>query len=1043
MNVSAPFIHRPVATTLLTVAIAIAGAIAFKFLPVSPLPQVDFPTISVSASLPGASAEIMASSVATPLERQFGHIAGVTEMTSASGLGTTSITIQFDLSRNIDGAARDVEAAINSARTYLPANLPANPTYRKVNPADAPIMILGLTSDIYGPARLYDQASTVIQQKLSQIEGVGQVNVGGGALPSVRVEVNPTKLASYGLSMTNIQSVLRLQNTDLAKGQITDGVTTADIVDNGQISHAEDFKPVIVGYHNGAAIHLTDVADVVDSVQNVRVAGYLNGKRAILLIIFRQPGANIIDTVDRIRSEVPSIKAIIPKGMETTVVLDRTTTIRASVNDVERSLTLSIILVIVVVFVFLRNGRATLIPAVAVPVSLIGTFAVMYLCGYSLDNLSLMALTISTGFVVDDAIVVMENITRHLEAGMDPFAATLKGAKEIGFTVLTISISLIAVFIPLLLMGGIVGRLFREFAITLSTAILVSMVISLTTTPMMCAYLLRDEHSRPHGRLYMATERMFERVLSIYRYTLHWVLDHSFLTLTILFLTVALNVVTVIKIPKGFFPQQDTGTLGGGVQGPQDSSFPAMNDSVQKIVDVIKKDPAVQNVMAFTGGGGATNTGNVFIALKPLNERKIAAPDIINRIRPQLNRLPVASTFLQASQDLRIGGRGSSALYQYTLQSDNVSDLTVWGPRILAEMKHLPVLQDVNTDQQNGGLDIRLNYDRLTAAKLGQTAQSLDNEIYSSFGQSEASIIYTQLNQYYVVLEVDPQFSQNPEGLKSVYFHSPGIANVTSTGNAPLLTMATSQANTIPLAINHTSLFPSVTISFNLAPGVALSDATLAIEQMKLRMDVPSTLRGFFAGTLLAYQQSLSTEPILVLTALLAVYIVLGILYESLVHPLTIISTLPSASVGAMLALMLFKQDLNIISIIGIVLLIGIVKKNAIMMIDFALQAEREGGKSTEDAIFEACMLRFRPILMTTMAALFGALPLAFGTGTGSELRRPLGISIVGGLIMSQLLTLYTTPVVYLTLDKLRLRVLGKERDTFHPADGSTPSAAV
>jgi multidrug efflux pump len=868
-------------------------------------------------------------------------------MTSTSGLGTSSITIQFDLTRNIDGAARDVEAAINSARTYLPANLPANPTYRKVNPADSPIMIIGLTSDKYGPARLYDQASTVIQQKLSQIQGVGQVNVGGGALPSVRVEVNPTKLASYGLSMTNIQSVLRLQNSDLAKGQITDGITTADIVANDQISHAEDFKPVIVGYHNGAAIHLTDVADVIDSVQNVRVAGYLNGKRAVLLVIFRQPGANIIDTVDHIRAELPSIKASIPQGIDTTIVLDRTTTIRASVSDVERTLALSIILVIVVVFVFLRNGRATLIPAVAVPVSLIGTFAVMYLCGYSLDNLSLMALTISTGFVVDDAIVVMENITRHLEAGMDPFAATLKGAKEIGFTVLTISISLIAVFIPLLLMGGIVGRLFREFAITLSTAILVSMVISLTTTPMMCAYLLRDEHSRPHGRLYMVTERMFERILSIYRYTLHWFLDNPVLTLTVLFLTIALNVVTVIMIPKGFFPQQDTGALGGGVQGPQDSSFPAMNDSVQRIVDVIKKDPAVQNVMAFTGGGGATNSGNIFIALKPLDERKITAPEIINRLRPQLNRLPVASTFLQASQDLRIGGRGSSALYQYTLQSDNVSDLTVWGPRMLAEMKRLPVLQDVNTDQQNGGLDIRLNYDRVTAARLGQTAQSLDQ------------------------------------------------------------------------------------------------DATLAIAQRQQRMGVPTTLRGFFAGTLQAYQQSLSTEPILVLTALLAVYIVLGILYESLVHPLTIISTLPSASVGAMLALMLFKQDLNIISIIGIVLLIGIVKKNAIMMIDFALQAEREGGKSTEDAIFEACMLRFRPILMTTMAALFGALPLAFGTGTGSELRRPLGISIVGGLIMSQLLTLYTTPVVYLTLDKLRLRALGKERDTFHPADGSTPSAAV
>jgi multidrug efflux pump len=654
-----------------------------------------------------------------------------------------------------------------------------------------------------------------------------------------------------------------------------------------------------------------------------------------------------------------------------------------------------------------------------------------------------MALTISTGFVVDDAIVVMENITRHLEAGMDPFAATLKGAKEIGFTVLTISISLIAVFIPLLLMGGIVGRLFREFAITLSTAILVSMVISLTTTPMMCAYLLRDEHSRPHGRLYMATERIFERILSIYRYTLHWVLDNFVLTLTVLVLTIALNVVTVFMIPKGFFPQQDTGVLNGGVQGPQDSSFPVMNDSIQKIVEVVKKDPAVQNVMVFTGGGGATNSGNIFVALKPLNERKIAAPDIINRIRPQLNRLPIASTFLQASQDLRIGGRGSSAQYQYTLQSDNPSDLTIWGPRILAEMKRLPGLQDVNTDQQNGGLDIRLNYDRVTAAKLGQTAQSLDAEIYGSFGQSESSIIYTQLNQYYVVLEVAPQYSQSPEGLKNVYFHASGNTNVTSTGNVPLIAMATGKANTIPLSLNHTSLFPSVTISFNLAPGVALSDATLAIAQMQQRMGAPSSLRGFFAGTLLAYQQSLSTEPILVLTALLAVYIVLGILYESLVHPLTIISTLPSASVGAMLALMLFKQDLNIISIIGIVLLIGIVKKNAIMMIDFALQAEREGGKSTEDAIFEACMLRFRPILMTTMAALFGALPLAFGTGTGSELRRPLGISIVGGLIMSQLLTLYTTPVVYLTLDRLRLRALGKERDTFHPADGSTPSAAV
>jgi multidrug efflux pump len=1043
MNVSAPFIHRPVATTLLTVAIAIAGAIAFNVLPVSPLPQVDFPTISVGASLPGASAEIMASSVATPLERQFGHIAGVTEMTSSSSLGTSGITIQFDLSRNIDGAARDVEAAINAARTYLPANLPANPTYRKVNPADSPIMILGLTSEKYGPDKLYDEASTVIQQKLSQIQGVGQVTVGGGALPSVRVEVNPTKLASYGLAMTDVQSVLRLQNSDLAKGQITNGDTSADILANDQISHAGDYKPVIVGYKNGAAIHLEDVADVIDSVQNVRTAGYLNGKRAVLLIIFRQPGANIIDTVDRIRAEMPALEASIPRGIVTTLVLDRTTTIRASVSDVERTLSLSIVLVIIVVFIFLRNGRATLIPAVAVPVSLIGTFSVMYLCGYSLDNLSLMALTISTGFVVDDAIVVMENITRHLEEGMEPFAATLKGAKEIGFTVFSISISLIAVFIPLLLMGGIVGRLFREFAITLSTAILVSMVISLSTTPMMCAYLLRNEHTREHGRMYHASERVFEGLLSWYRGSLRWVLQNSFLTLTVLFLTIALNVALVYKIPKGFFPQQDTGVIAGGLQGPQDASFPSMNESLQQIEAVINKDPAIQNVMGFTGGGGATNTGFVFIALKPLSVRKIDAPQIINRLRPQLNKLPVASVFLQAAQDLRIGGRNSSALYQYTIQSDNISDLSTWGPRVFAEMKHVPGLQDVNSDQQNGGLDILLNYDRITAAKLGQTAQSLDDGIYSAFGQSEVSIIYTQLNQYYVVLEVDPQYSQTPEGLKNIYLRAPGGASsVTAAGNTPLFAVASTRTNTIPLALSHTGLFPSVTVSFNLAPGVSLSDATLRIDQMKQRIGAPSSLRGFFAGTLQAYQDSLKNEKYLVITALLAVYIVLGVLYESLIHPLTIISTLPSASVGAILALMLFKQDLNVISIIGIVLLIGIVKKNAIMMVDFALQAEREGGMSTEESIFEACMLRFRPILMTTMAALFGALPLAFGTGTGSELRRPLGITIVGGLIVSQLLTLYTTPVVYLTLDRLRLRFQGKERDTFHAVDPSAPSVA-
>jgi len=1024
MNPSGLFIRRPVATTLLTIAIAIAGAIAFMVLPVSPLPEVDFPTVSVSASLPGASAQIMASSVATPLERQFGHIAGVSEMTSASSLGSTSITIQFDLSRNIDGAARDVEAAISAARTYLPANLPANPTYRKVNPADAPIMILGLTSSKFDRGKLYDEASTVMEQKLSQIQGVGQVSVGGSSLPSVRVDVNPTQLNNYGLTLASVRSLVSVQNSDLAKGQLSDGVSTADIVANDQISTADDYKPLIIGYHNGAAVRLSDVAQVTDAVQNIRSAGYLNGVPSVTIIISRQPGANIIQTVNNIRTQLPFLQASIPQGIDTTIVLDRTTTIRASVSDVERTLLISVGLVILVVFIFLRNARATLIPSVAVPVSLIGTFAVMYMLGYSLDNLSLMALTISTGFVVDDAIVVMENISRHLEQGMQPFAAALKGAQEIGFTVFSISVSLIAVFIPILMMGGIVGRLFREFAITLSTAIAVSMVVSLTTTPTMCAHLLKAEKEQKRGRIYQASEKFFSWMLDTYRHTLRWALDNSGLMLVVLLLTIALNVVLIFKIPKGFFPQQDTGAIVGGVQGPQDSSFPVMDNSVRQLVGVIKSDPAVANVIAYTGGNGASNSGFIYIALKPLNERKVSAAQIINRLRPKLNSLPVASAYLQASQDLRIGGRSSNALYQYTIQCDNVEDLSKWGPILLREMKKLPGLQDVNSDQQNGGLEELLTYDRTTAAKLGMTAQSLDSSLYNAFGQSEVSIIYTQLNQYYVVLEVAPQYWQSPEGLKYIYLRS------TNTGNIPLDAVASSHSGTTPLSVNHTGLFPSVTVSFNLAPGVSLSDATQRIAQMEQRLGTPSTIRGFFAGTLEAYQQSLSTEPMLIATALLAVYIVLGILYESLVHPLTIISTLPSASVGAMLALMLFKIDLNIISIIGIVLLIGIVKKNAIMMIDFALVAEREEGKSTADSIFEACMLRFRPILMTTMAALFGALPLAFGTGTGSELRRPLGITIVGGLIVSQMLTLYTTPVVYLFLDRLRLRMQGKSHAT-------------
>ena len=1041
MSLSSPFIKRPVGTTLLTVAVAIAGAIAFAVLPVAPLPQVDFPTISVSASLPGASAQIMAASVATPLERQFSHIAGITEMTSSSSLGSTNVTLQFDLSRNIDGAARDVQAAINAARTYLPTNLPSNPSYRKVNPADSPIMILGLTSDKYDVTKVYDLASTILEQKLSQIAGVGQVGVGGGATPSVRVEVNPTKLESFGLTLGNVRSLLSLQNSHEPRGQLSDNGMTEDIITNDQISLADEYRPLIVGYHNGSAVRLEDVADVVNSTQNIRTAGYMDGKPAVFVIIFRQPGANIIQTVDRVRAQLPFLEAVLPQGVDTTIVLDRTTTIRASVNNVESTLIGSVILVVLVVFLFLRSPRATLIPSVAVPVSLIGTCAIMYLFGYSLDNLSLMALTIATGFVVDDAIVVMENITRHLEDGMEPYAAAIKGAQEIGFTVFSISMSLIAVFIPILMMGGIVGRLFREFAVTLSAAIVVSMVISLTTTPAMCAHLLKPhDKNEKHNFLYRASENAFDGLLWVYRKSLLWALDNSLLMLIVLVLTVALNLVVLVRIPKGFFPTQDTGTIVGGVQGPQDASFPLMNFSVQKLMAIIKADPAVAHANAYTGGQGSSNGGFIYIALKPLGKscteapncavRQTSAMDVINRLRPKMNRLPIASAFLQPAQDLRIGGRSSSALYQYTIQSDNIQDLTYWGQTLLQNMQKLPGLQDVNTDQQNGGLEDMLTYDRVTAARLGQTSSSLDSALYAAFGQSEVSVIYTQLNQYYVVMEVAPQYWQDPAQIKNIYI-APGssgsgaglskISSLTSTMKA--------QTGTTPLQVNHTGLFPSVTVSFNMAAGLSLSDAVREVTEMEQKLGMPGTVRGFFAGTAQAYQDSLGTEKYLVITALLAVFIVLGILYESLVHPITIISTLPSASVGAMLALMLFKMDLNVISIIGIILLIGIVKKNAIMMIDFALQAERNDGKNTRDAIFEACMLRFRPILMTTMSAIFGALPLAFGTGTGSELRRPLGITIVGGLLLSQLLTLYTTPVVYLYMDRMRMRALGRSQE--------------
>ena len=1040
MSISSPFIHRPVATTLITVAIAIAGAIAYTVLPAAPLPQVDYPTININAGLPGASAEIMASSVATPLERQLGHIAGISEMTSSSQLGNTNITLQFDLSRNIDGAARDVEAAINAARTYLPANLPSNPTYRKVNPADSPIMILALTSDVYSKGQMYDAASTILAQRISQILGVGQVTAVGASPPAVRVELNPTQMNSYGISFQSIENTLRLANAHIALGQVSNGNTTLDIVANDQMKLAADYRPLIIGQHNGAAVRLSDVATVLNGVQNIRNAGYMDGKPSVTMIIFRQPGANIIETVARVNAAIPSLKASIPSAIQITDVFDRTVTIRASLGDVERSLVLSVILVVFVVFFFLRSVRATVIPFVAVPVSLVGTFAVMYLCGYSLDNLSLMALTISTGFVVDDAIVVMENITRHLEGGMKPMAAALLGAREIGFTVFSISVSLIAVFIPILMMGGIVGRLFREFAVTLSTAIAVSMVISLSTTPMMCAHVLKSQDEEKHGRLYRLSERFFNFILGRYTHSLRWVLDNPWLIITVLVLVIGLNIFIMFHIQFGLFPQQDTGAIVGGVQGPQDASFPLMDNSILQLVDVIKVDPAVSHVNAYTGGG---NGGFIYIALKPLKDRPphSSAMEVINRLRPKMNRLPVAQAFLQPSQDIRIGARGSSALYQYTIQADNVEDLNKWGPILLAQMKRIHGFEDVNSDQQNGGLQTYLTYDRTAAARLAFTTQQLDSTLYSAFGQEQTSVIFQPLNQYYVVLEVAPQYWQSPEGLKNIY-----IPN--SHGNVPISTVTAVKTNTAPLTIAHSGLFPSVTVSFNLGEGLALSDATRLVQQMQQKLGTPSTIHGEFSGTLQAYKDSLSTMWILVSVAILSVYIVLGILYESLVHPLTIISTIPSASVGAMLALMIFHNDLNVISIIGIVLLIGIVKKNAIMMIDFALQAEREHGMTTYDAIFTACLLRFRPILMTTMAALFGALPLAFGTGTGSELRRPLGLSIVGGLIVSQLLTLYTTPVVYLLMDRARLWLLrslfGKERDTLQTLNGQgTPGEGM
>jgi multidrug efflux pump len=1039
MHLSALFIRRPVATSLLSAALLLAGSVAYSLLPVASLPNVDMPVIGVSAGMPGASPETMASAVATPLERQFGRIAGVNQMTSSSSLGAASVTLQFDISRNIDAAARDVQASINAARSQLPAYLPQNPSYRKANPAEAPILILTLTSDVLGKPQIYDLANSILAQKIAQIQGVGQCFVGGGSSPSVRVELNPMQLGSNGIGLDAVRTALAGANANRPKGSFQDADHRWLINDNDQIFKAQDYAPIIAGYNkqSGAPVRIGDLGTVTDSVADIRNAG-VSGintasgpgqlKDAVLIIVFKIPGANVISTVDSVLAELPRLQAAIPPTIKIDVAVDRTTTIRSSVRDVEISLLVSVFLVVLVVFLFLREVWATIIPSIAVPLSLLGTFGVMWLLGYTIDNLSLMALTVATGFVVDDAIVVIENITRYLEMGASPYEAAMKGSKEIGFTVLSMSLSLIAVFIPILLMGGIVGKLFREFAVTLSVAVSVSLLVSLTTTPMLCAHFLKSRDESRHGRIYAMSERAFQWLLNEYAIGLRWVLRHRILIIFVVFGTIGLNVYLFTIVPFGLFPQQDTGRMGGRTRASQDISFDAMKVKQETLAQMVLDDPAIQSVTAFVGGGGpgggSTNVGNMFIALKPLNQRpgRVSADQVVNRLRGKLSSVPGAQLTLQVQQEFSTGARGSDAQYQYTLSDENLNELNTWAPLLLTRMRTMPELRDTISDQQNQGLAANLVIDRDAASRLGITTLAIDQVLYDAFGQREVSTMYTALNQYYVVMEVDPKYQFSPDSLNGIFVKSASGSMV------PLSTIAKFEQQRTPLQVNHQGQYPAVTLSFNLAPNRALGDAVTALEKAQREMGMPSSVHPTFQGTAQAFQDSKNNMPWLILAALTAVYIVLGILYESLIHPLTILSTIPPAGVGAILALMLVGTELSIIALIGIILLIGIVKKNAIMMIDFALQAEREQGLAPVEAIYQACLLRFRPIMMTTMAALFGGLPLAIGMGVGSELRKPLGITIVGGLIVSQLLTLFTTPVVYLAFDWIQWKVMGLHR---------------